>query len=370
MFFAEPILALETSCDETSAAVIHRSEILSNVIASQIDLHQKWGGVVPEAAARAHVEAVIPVIEEALVSAGLTMRSIKGVGVTNRPGLVGALSVGVTAAKALAFANQIPLIGIHHLEGHIASIFGAANLPSRKHLFPLVALIASGGHTELVLVQAIGDYTILGETIDDAAGEAFDKGARAMGLPYPGGLAIQEAAKTGNPLRYPLPQGLTRKPQPPNRSTNKSTNRPLQEQETSHQPDHSLNFSFSGLKTAVLRLVETQGPDLSIPDAAASLQRVIVDVLSSKSIAACQESGCETFGLVGGVAANLALRSRLEAECQREGIRFVTPPLRLCTDNAAMIGLAASIRLARGESSNFSLPTLPNEPLGGAGWTT
>lgn len=203
--YDRPILALETSCDETSAAVIVGRTVLSNIVASQIEMHQKWGGVVPEAAARAHLEAVLPVIQDALATAGKTLDDIGAIAVTNRPGLVGALSVGVTAAKALAFAKSLPIIGIHHLEGHLMSPLALEEaLP-----FPHTCLIVSGGHTELVAVRAPGQYEIVGETRDDAAGEAFDKGARLLGLGYPGGRAIQELALQGNPKRYPLPKGLS-----------------------------------------------------------------------------------------------------------------------------------------------------------------
>jgi N6-L-threonylcarbamoyladenine synthase len=331
-FFEGNVLGIETSCDETSAAVVFGHKVLSNVIASQIEMHQKWGGVVPEAAARAHVEALLPVVQEALEVAGVKIGEIAGVAVTNRPGLVGALSVGVTAAKAIALANRIPLLGIHHLEGHLSSLYAS----EEPVTFPFVALIASGGHTELVRVNDVGEYSILGETIDDAAGEAFDKGARAMGLPYPGGRAIQEAAHTGNPHAYRLPQS---------------------------QLGGSLNFSFSGLKTAVLRLVDSHGKDLSVPDAAASLQHSIVNVLVQKSLAACEVGAVTAFALVGGVAANRRLREKLQEACERFGIRFIVPPFELCTDNAAMIGLAGSARFARNERSGFDLGVFPNESI-------
>jgi N6-L-threonylcarbamoyladenine synthase len=338
--FERPILAIETSCDETSAALVHGLTIKSNVVSSQIDLHRKWGGVVPEAAARAHVEAILPVIEEALqLQPGAqkherdnALSQIGAVAVTNRPGLVGALSVGVTAAKALAFSLEVPLIGIHHLEGHILT-----PLAVQKDLpFPHVCLIVSGGHTELVRVQEPGSYTIIGETRDDAAGEAFDKGARLLGLGYPGGRAIQDSAQGGDPKRYPLPRGLK---------------------------GETYDFSFSGLKTAMLRLVEAEGEKLSVQDAAASLQSAITSVLAERAARAAQELRAEALTLVGGVAANLQLRERMAAECEKMGILFATPPIELCTDNAAMIGIAASIRLARGEQDGWDLDTLPNAPL-------
>ncbi|MEZ0326851.1 MAG: tRNA (adenosine(37)-N6)-threonylcarbamoyltransferase complex transferase subunit TsaD [Fimbriimonas sp.] len=330
--FDKPILALETSCDETSAAVILGRQVLSNAVASQIEMHQKWGGVVPEAAARAHVEALIPMIREALSSAGLSRSEMGAVAVTNRPGLVGALSVGVTAAKALAFGLRIPFLGVHHLEGHILSTLAVGEGPP----FPHVCLVVSGGHTEIVDVQAPGKYRIVGQTIDDAAGEAFDKGARLMGLGYPGGWAIQEAARSGDPRRYPLPKGLS---------------------------GETVDFSFSGLKTAVLRLVEKEGPALNVADAAASLQSTIVSVLVERALRVVDSLGASCLTLVGGVAANELLRERLRAECERAGVLFLTPPVSLCTDNAAMIGLAASWRLAEGQADDFELEALPNADL-------
>jgi N6-L-threonylcarbamoyladenine synthase len=332
-FFREPILAIETSCDETSAAVVIGRDVRSNLVASQIEMHRKWGGVVPEAAARAHVEAVIPMIEEALAEASLSLADIRGIAVTNRPGLVGALSVGVTAAKGLAFALRLPIVGIHHLEGHILSTLAA---PSPPVSFPHTCLIVSGGHTEIVTVRAPGDYEIVGQTLDDAAGEAFDKGARLLGLGYPGGRAIQEIARQGNSGRYPLPRGLK---------------------------GETVDFSFSGLKTAVLRLVEKEGDRLDVADAAASLQEAIVSVLTERALRAVEQSGHSTLTLVGGVAANIELRERLAAACGRYGIHFHTPAPDLCTDNAGMIGLAASLRLGRGERDGLDLDAQANADL-------
>lgn len=332
--FDRPILAIESSCDETSAAVVRGREVLSNIVSSQAEMHQKWGGVVPEAAARAHVEAILPVIEEALSGAALTVADLGAIAVTSRPGLVGALSVGVTAAKALSFALTVPLIGIHHLEGHICS----AAVPSEDMTFPHTCLVVSGGHTELVAVRSLGDYEIVGQTRDDAAGEAFDKGARLLGLGYPGGYAVQEAARSGNPKRYSLPRGLS---------------------------GDTTDFSFSGLKTAMLRLVEKEGSGIDLSDAAASLQEAIVSVLVERAIRACRHLGTTALTLVGGVAANEALRTRLAAACEQDGIRFHTPPRELCTDNAAMIGLAASFRLGRGERDGFDLEPHPNASLPG-----
>lgn len=330
--FDRPILAIETSCDETSAAIVHGRTVLSNVVASQIAMHRKWGGVVPEAAARAHVEAILPVIEEAFANANIDKSELGAVAATNRPGLVGALSVGVTAAKAIAYSLRVPLLGVHHLEGHLLSTL-ALDAPPQ---FPHVCLIVSGGHTELVDVQAPGKYRIVGQTRDDAAGEAFDKGARLLGLGYPGGFAIQQEANSGNPHRYALPKGLS---------------------------GDTIDFSFSGVKTAVLRLTEKEGASLNVPDAAASLQEAIVSVLVERALRAMDRMDSSALTLVGGVAANLELRSRLAAACMQNGYTFATPPLEFCTDNAAMIGLAASYRLARGEADGWDLDVYPNAEL-------
>lgn len=323
------VLAIETSCDETSAALVDGTRVLTNVVASQVEMHRKWGGVVPEAAARAHVESVLPVIDEALGG-----RQVDGIAVTNRPGLVGALSVGVSVAKALALSWSVPMVGVHHLEGHLLSpLANGTDLP-----FPHLSLIVSGGHTELVDVTAVGRYRLFGQTLDDAAGEAFDKGARVLGLGYPGGPAVQKAAEGGDPTRYKLPRGL------------------------SHDP---FNFSFSGLKTAVSRLVEAEGPRLHLADAAASLQEAVVDALATKALNALESSGRQALTLVGGVAANVALRDRLATACHRWGVAFHTPELSLCTDNAAMIGIAGGLRLAHGERDGFELDCQPNAPLPG-----
>lgn len=332
--FDRPILALETSCDETSAAVLEGLDVRANVIASQIDLHQKWGGVIPELAARAHVEAVLPTLEEALSVSGITKEEVGAIAVTNRPGLVGSLSVGVTAAKALAYALQAPILGVHHLEGHLLSPLAAMrDLP-----FPHVCLLVSGGHTELVLVEAVGQYRLLGQTRDDAAGEAYDKSARLLNLPYPGGKSIQDQATHGHPNRYALPKGLER--------------------------EETLDFSFSGLKTAVLRLAQQEGLALSVPDVAASVQEAINAILVRRSVEAIEQSGVLALTLAGGVAANRDLRQRLAKEAERLGIPFAPAPLEMCTDNAAMIGIAATFRLAKGEADGWDLDCYANAGVG------
>jgi N6-L-threonylcarbamoyladenine synthase len=334
-WFPAPILALESSCDETSAAITLGSHVVSNVVSSQAALHEQWGGVVPEAAARAHVESIIPTIHRALEQGQMKLGDVGAIAVTNRPGLVGALSVAVTAAKALAMALQKPLIGIHHLEGHLLSVLqDGADVP-----FPHMALVASGGHTELVLVRmesGVPSYRIVGHTIDDAAGEAFDKSARVFGLGYPGGKAIQDSAAAASSSRYSLPQGLA---------------------------GDTLNFSFSGLKTAAMRLAQAEGTSLRLSEAAYAVQEAITRVLEMRTLRAAEEFRCTAITLVGGVAANTRLRIRLAASCERAGISFHTPPLDLCTDNAAMIGLAASLRLARNERDGYDLDTLPNADL-------
>lgn len=323
------VLGIETSCDETSAALLDGTRVVSNVVSSQAELHRKWGGVVPEAAARAHVEAILPVVSEALDES-----LPEAIAVTNRPGLVGALSVGVTAAKGLSRSWGVPMIGVHHLEGHILSVL----LDGNEVPFPHVCLVVSGGHTELVVVRGVGEYELIGQTIDDAAGEAFDKGARLLGLGYPGGYAIQEAAKSGDASRYKLPRSLMSSP---------------------------YDFSFSGLKTAVLRLVQAEGDAIDVADAAASLQAAIVDVLVAKAVRALDSLGAGALTLVGGVAANTELRSRLASECERAGVAFHAPKPEYCTDNAAMIALAGSLRLAMGQTDDSSLDVFPNAVLPG-----
>lgn len=338
-WFEGPVLGIESSCDETAAAITVNQMVKASIVSSQAELHRQWGGVVPEAASRAHVEAMLPVVQSALETAGIKIPA--AVAVTNRPGLVGALSVGVTTAKALSLAWNVPLLGVHHLEGHMLSVLAnkhtnSESEPGDQILFPHLCLIVSGGHTELVRVDAPGQYLVLSQTIDDAAGEAFDKGARLLGLGYPGGVRIQEAAIGGDPNRYKLPVAIP------------------------HDPYH---FSFSGLKTAVLRLTEKEGPEICVPDAAASLQQAIVKALAIKVEHAIEASGLRALSLVGGVAANLSLRERLQSVCDKYGIAFHTPSFALCTDNAAMIAIAGSLRLARGERDDASLDCYPNAAL-------
>lgn len=329
------ILGIETSCDETSAAVVQDGRVvLSNVIASQADIHKRFGGVVPEVASRRHVENITLTIEEALTRAGRTLDDIHAIAVTYGPGLVGALLVGVAAAKAISFARGIPLIGVHHIAGHIY-----ANRLVEEMRFPLVALVVSGGHTELVLMKAHGEYEILGETRDDAAGEAYDKVARALKLPYPGGPHIDRLAREGEP-RVPLPRAWL-------------------------EPD-SYDFSFSGLKSAVLNTLHNasqRGETIDPADLAASFQDSVTEVLVEKTIRAAREYGARQVLLAGGVAANRGLRERLQQRCEAEGVALVIPPLSLCTDNAAMIAAAGYIHYQKGQFAGLDLNGVPGLPL-------
>ncbi len=332
------ILAIESSCDETAAAVVRNGrEVLSNIISSQIALHTIYGGVVPEIASRKHVEKINGCVKAALSEAKLTLEDIDAIAVTYGPGLVGALLVGVSEAKALSFATGKPLVGVHHIEGHIC-----ANYIEYKELEPpFMCLVASGGHSHLVYVKDYGEYDIIGQTRDDAAGEAFDKVARAIGLGYPGGPKIDKAAKEGNPHAMDFPRAKT--------------------------SDKSYDFSFSGLKSAVLNYLnqaEMKGEQINENDVAASFQRAVVDVLSDHTMAAAQEYGCSKIAIAGGVASNTALRERLESECAKRGITFFRPSPVLCTDNAAMIGAAGYYEYRKGNLAGMDLNAVPNLPLG------
>lgn len=332
------ILAIESSCDETAAAVVKNGrEVLSNVISSQIDLHTLYGGVVPEIASRKHTENINPVIREALKTANVTLKDIDAIAVTYGPGLVGALLVGVSAAKALSFATGIPLVGVHHIEGHIS-----ANYIENKELEPpFVCLVVSGGHSHLVKVLDYGEYEILGRTRDDAAGEAFDKVARAIGLGYPGGPKIDKVSKEGNPEAIHFPRAKVE--------------------------GSVYDFSFSGLKSAVLNYLnqcEMKGESYVQADVAASFQKAVVDVLVEHTMEGIRETGMKRLALAGGVASNTALRTAMEEACNREGIEFFRPSPILCTDNAAMIGAAGYYEFIKGNISGYDLNAIPALKLG------
>ena len=332
------ILAIESSCDETAAAVVKNGrEVLSNVISSQIDLHTIYGGVVPEIASRKHIENINPVIKEALSKANVTLKDMDAIAVTYGPGLVGALLVGVSEAKAISFATGIPLVGVHHIEGHIS-----ANYIENKDLEPpFVCLVVSGGHSHLVKVLDYGEYEILGRTRDDAAGEAFDKVARAIGLGYPGGPKIDKVSKSGNPDAIVFPRAKV--------------------------VGSEYDFSFSGLKSAVLNYLnscEMKGEKIVVEDVAASFQKAVVDVLTEHSVRAIRESGLKKFALAGGVASNSALRASVEEAMAAEGVSFYKPSPILCTDNAAMIGAAAYYEYIKGIRSGYDLNAVPALKLG------
>jgi N6-L-threonylcarbamoyladenine synthase len=335
------ILALETSCDETAVAVVRDRHVLSNVVSSQIKLHQQYGGVVPEVASRRHLEVINLVIVQAMEQAGLRWKDIEGIAATCAPGLVGALLVGLTAGKTLAMLHQKPFLGVHHLEGHIyASYLTEPTLEP-----PFLCLLVSGGHTSLIHVKDCGIYETLGQTRDDAAGEAFDKVARLLNLGYPGGPVIDRLAKAGNPRAFALPEGQISLPE---------------------GGYHPYDSSFSGLKTAMLRLTqkltETQ-PDLPLVDLAASFQYTVAKALTKRAIACALDFGLDTIVVGGGVAANSGLRQHMQTAAGEHDLRVLFPPLKFCTDNAAMIGCAAAEHLARGHQSSLALGVQSRLPI-------
>ena len=332
------ILAVESSCDETAAAVVKNGrEVLSNIISSQIALHTVYGGVVPEIASRKHIEKINQVIKEALEEARKTLQDMDAIAVTYGPGLVGALLVGVAEAKAIAYAAKKPLIGVHHIEGHIS-----ANFIEHPELEPpFVCLIVSGGHTHLVIVKDYGEFEIIGRTRDDAAGEAFDKVARAVGLGYPGGPKIDKTAKEGNPHAIEFPRA-------------KIEGSPY-------------DFSFSGLKSAVLNYINhaaMTGEEIAVPDLVASFQNAVVESLVSRAVMAAKEYGYTKLAIAGGVASNSALRAGMAEACEKEGIDFYYPSPVFCTDNGAMIGAAAYYEYKKGIRHGWDLNAVPNLKLG------
>ncbi len=332
------ILAIESSCDETAAAVVKNGrEVLSNVISSQIALHTLYGGVVPEIASRKHIEKINQVIEEALTEAGMELNQMDAIGVTYGPGLVGALLVGVAEAKAISFATGIPLVGVHHIEGHVS-----ANYIEHPDLEPpFLCLIVSGGHTHLVIVKEYGEYEIIGRTHDDAAGEAYDKVARAIGLGYPGGPKIDKLSKEGNPSAITFPRA--------------------------HVENCPYDFSFSGLKSAVLNYLhhaEQLDEEVNRADVAASFQAAVVDVLVEHTLQAAKEYGIDKIALAGGVASNSTLRAGMDEACKKAGKKLFYPSPIFCTDNAAMIGAAAYYEYKKGVCHGLDLNAVPNLKIG------
>jgi len=334
------LLCLESSCDETSAAVVRDGRsALSNVIASQVDVHRRYGGVVPELASRRHLEAVLPVIREALEKADVTLDQIEGICVTRGPGLVGALLVALSTGKAIAYARQLPFIGVHHIEGHLHAI-----QLEKEVAYPYIGLAVSGGHTHLYRVNGVGDYQILGQTLDDAAGEAFDKVAKLLGLGYPGGVEVDRLSREGDAHAYDFPRPML------------------------HSKD--LRFSFSGLKTAVLQTVQPwlDGPDeKQLRDVSASFQAAAVEVLVKKTLAATREQQCERIVVCGGVACNSALRDSFRHLEETTGIEVHFPSPLLCSDNAAMLGVSAEVYLSRGCRHPLDLNAVASWPLDLAG---
>lgn len=332
------ILAIESSCDETAAAVVvNGRDVRSNIISSQIDLHTIYGGVVPEIASRKHVENMNYVIQEALDGASVTLSDLDAVAVTYGPGLVGALLVGVAEAKAISYARTLPLIGVHHIEGHISANY----IEHRELEPPYICLVVSGGHSHLVKVTDYGEYEVLGRTRDDAAGEAFDKVARAIGLGYPGGPKIDKISELGNPQAIPFPRA--------------------------NIAEHPYDFSFSGLKSAVLNYLnqcEMKGEAYNQADVAASFQQSVVDVLTEHAMLAMEETGMKKLAIAGGVASNTALRHAMKERCRERGIDFYYPSPILCTDNAAMIGTAGYYEYLKGVRHGLDLNAVPNLRLG------
>jgi N6-L-threonylcarbamoyladenine synthase len=333
------ILAIETSCDETACAILENGRtLLSSTVASQMDIHARYGGVFPEVASRQHVLSIIPVVEETLIQSNLTLNDIDAVAVTRGPGLAGSLVVGMNMAKGIALGMNLPIIGVNHLEGHIYSswVYNAGENEPAEPQFPLMALLVSGGHTELNLMTDHLTYKRLGSTLDDAAGEAFDKVARLLGLPYPGGPSVQRAAETGNPTRFKFPRARL---------------------------DNPYDFSFSGLKTAVLYEVndlKKKQTNLPVEDLAASFQSAVVDVLFSKTIQAARDHNAKEILVAGGVSANRALREAFQAQNE---FKVHIPPFSLCTDNAAMIAAAGYYRYALGHVSDMGMDVQPTWPL-------
>ena len=332
------ILVIESSCDETAASVVKNGrEVLSNVISSQIELHKLYGGVVPEIASRKHIEKINQVIEEALEEANVTLDDLDAIGVTYGPGLVGALLVGVAEAKAIAYAKKLPLVGVHHIEGHISANY-IENLELEP---PFICLVVSGGHTHLVCVKDYGHYEIIGRTRDDAAGEAFDKVARAIGLGYPGGPKIDKLSKEGNAEAIVFPKA--------------------------HITDAPYDFSFSGVKSAVLNYIngcKMKGEEYNNADIAASFQKAVTDVLVENAMRAVKEYGLNKFAIAGGVASNSTLRAAMQKACENKGIEFYHPSPIYCTDNAAMIGVAAYYEYINGTRHGWDLNAVPNLKLG------
>ncbi len=331
-------LGIETSCDETAAAVLRDDKVLSSIVSSQIDIHKKFGGVVPELASREHLRNLTPIIREALSSASATLKDIGLIAVTYTPGLIGALLVGVSAAKAIAYAQNIPFIGVHHGEGHILAV----HIEHPGIGYPYIALLVSGGHTALYHVRGFGEYRMLGQTRDDAAGEAYDKVAKIMGLEYPGGPVVDALSREGDPASVHFPRGLA----------------------------GSYDFSFSGLKTAVRNHValftSRDGgidPALKKADVAASFQAAVVDTLTEKTMLAASETGVDKVVVAGGVAANSLLRQRMDEETKKRNISLYMPGMFYCIDNAAMIALAGYLHFRRGERSSLDLNPRPTMPL-------